>query len=264
MQMMSRLLALSLLATPTMALAQDQAPGTIRQIPMQVPPQTENSPSQQTQPQTQPQPQAQPQAEPQGQSGTQAPAAAGSTEPSSDSYSWRSSLTDSGAAAFIAGCDQCDDVPLDISCTLAGGDITVRPTIAIESALEGDLVEVAFEVDRDIFRRDGRLHQSELYGGFVPEVTIKESDPLLYALSVGDSLNVAVGQQRLDLTLKGSAAALRTMRSACTKPASTPVPPSSEDPAPLQPDSSVEPDPTIRISPPPPPEALLPLPGSGN
>ncbi|WP_414833300.1 hypothetical protein [Afifella sp. YEN Y35] len=260
MQMMSRLLALSLLATPSMALAQDQAPGTIRQIPMQVPPQTEPSPSQQTQQQ----PQAQPQTGTPDQSGTQAPTASKSTEPSGDSYSWRSSLTDSGAAAFIAGCDQCDNVPLDISCTLAGSDITVRPTIAVESALEGDLVEVAFEVDRDIFRRDGRLHQSELYGGFVPEVTIKESDPLLYALSVGDSLNVAVGQQRLDLTLKGSAAALRTMRSACTKPASTPVPPSSEEPAPLQPDSSVEPNPTIRITPPPPPEALLPLPGSGN
>ncbi|MDQ0326685.1 hypothetical protein J2R99_002554 [Rhodopseudomonas julia] len=260
MQMMSRLVAFSLLATPTMALAQDQAPGTIRQIPMQVPSQTQPSPTQQPQPQQQPQSQT----ENTDGSGMSAPAASGSSETSGDSYSWRSSLTDSGAAAFIAGCDQCDDVPLDISCTLAGGDITVRPTIAIESALEGDLVEVAFEVDRDIFRRDGRLHQSELYGGFLPEVTIKDSDPLLYALSVGESLNVAVGQQRLDLTLKGSAAALRTMRSACTTPASTPVPPASEEPAPLQPDSSVEPDPTIRITPPPPPEALLPLPGSGN
>ncbi|MBZ8135221.1 DUF1176 domain-containing protein [Afifella sp. IM 167] len=245
-------LALALLF-PGIAFAQQSPSQGVRQIPL-----TPNPPAmEQTAPAAPAAPAPAPNPAPQSSQPSQEQAAPTQQQAAPASgegaYSWRSSLTDTGASAFIAGCDQCDDVPLDVSCTLSGKDITIRPTMVLETGNEGDLVEVAFEVDRDIFRRDGRLHRSDLYNGFLPEVSIEESDPLLYAMSLGSNLTVSMGPERTNLTLKGSAAALRTMRSACTKPGSTGVPADSASPAPAMPDQSVQPPAGVIISPPPPP-----------
>jgi len=250
-------LALALLI-PAAAHAQQSPSEGVRQIPL-----TPNPPAQQeTQPAVpapQPAQPAQQEAAPTQQQAApteqQAAPAQQQAAPSQgqNEYSWRSSLTDSGASAFIAGCDECDDIPLDVSCTLAGNDITIRPTMVLQNGNDGDLVEVAFEIDRDLFRRDGRLHHSQLYNGFVPEITIQGSDPLLYAMSLGSDLTISMGPERTRLTLKGSANALRTMRSACSRPASTDVPADSANPAPAMPDQSVVPPAGTIISPPPPP-----------
>ncbi|WP_026379541.1 hypothetical protein [Afifella pfennigii] len=177
------------------------------------------------------------------------PGAAAMTETPAD-YAWRMSRTETGASAFIAGCDECDDVPLSVTCTISGNDVTIRPALGVEGANQGDLVEVAFEIDRDIFRRDGRLAYSELDAAFLPEITVEPSDPMLYALALGNDLTVSMGQQRARLTLKGSAAALRSMRAACEAPApsTAPVGPS----APLQPIQPIQPPGGILIVPPPP------------
>lgn len=119
------------------------------------------------------------------------------------------------ATALVAGCPDCDDVPLAISCAPGRREVTITSQVAVPNGEEGGLAEVVFEIDRDAFRRDARLQRNELVGGLTPVAVVDRNDILLAAISAGKMLTVALGPSRLDIPLRGSADALRRMRAAC-------------------------------------------------
>lgn len=167
-----------------------------------------------------------------------APAAA----PVEGALAWRAARGVGEARALVSSCADCQDAPLAVSCAVGVKALTFRTSIA--TALQaGDVAEIRFDIDRDTFRRDvtsqpSAAGASELVGA------IDADDPVLSALASGKTLIVSLGETRLPLPLKGSAAALRDMRAGCRA-------------APAAPASVATPSPDA-VAPPPGPTAVPP------
>ncbi|HEX2257624.1 MAG TPA: hypothetical protein VHG92_13175 [Afifellaceae bacterium] len=149
-------------------------------------------------------------------------------------YFWQGEATPEGGEAIVAGCVQCDDVPLALGCGRGDQEITVTTQMGLETAEEGQLVEVAFAIDRDLYRREGHLSYNELTGVYSPSMRLGWGDPLLVALATGKEMEIALGPERLQIPLEGSAQALATMRAACASPQPADGAAPAESPPPVQ------------------------------
>lgn len=119
--------------------------------------------------------------------------------------------------AVVYDCRACpEDEYIRVSCTPSSPRVTVTVlSVLVPEGLEKDaFLTMTFVTDGQEFRRAGIVGFSEFFGA-MPVVTVPPDDPLLTAMATGSVLSVAIGQDRSDIPLNGSGAALEKLRVAC-------------------------------------------------
>ena len=130
----------------------------------------------------------------------------------------RWSVTGTGTEATVTDCSDCEeDIGLLVRCEAAGAPATLYvPFQAMgEAPAEGaEPREMVFAVDGKPFTY---VPEFELWGmiGHVPKIPLKPSDPLVNALRAGQSVSITLDAVAVELSLKGSSAALAAFARTC-------------------------------------------------
>ncbi|WP_370320565.1 hypothetical protein [Oricola sp.] len=130
----------------------------------------------------------------------------------------RWSVTGTGAEATVTDCTDCEeDIGLLVRCGATGMPATLSvPFQALdeEPAEEAGSQKIVFTVDGEAF---SYVPQFEFWGmiGYLPKIELKPSDPLVEALKRGQVVDIALGESRVRIPLKGSWSALSAFERTC-------------------------------------------------
>lgn len=135
-------------------------------------------------------------------------------------YFWTVSGEDGEASAFLAGCEQCDDIRLTLTCTTKPEQITLTPFMDIKQGEDMDTADVEMVIDEDAsFTQESFMELNLMEDILQPIVEIKKGAPLIGALVSGSELTINVRGQSDTYSLLGAGQAIGTMLDFCKKPA---------------------------------------------
>ncbi|MBZ0123242.1 MAG: hypothetical protein K8F31_05090 [Roseovarius sp.] len=133
-------------------------------------------------------------------------------------YFWSFTGADVEAAAYLAGCKQCDDIRLSLSCIAGDDQIILTPYMDIEQGEDMDTANVELNIDAaSSFNHESFLKLNLMEDILQPIVEIKKADPLLGALVSGSELVISVRGQQDTYTLMGAGQAIGGMLDLCKK-----------------------------------------------
>lgn len=137
-------------------------------------------------------------------------------------YFWTFSGEDGQASAFLAGCEQCDDIRLTMTCTIEPDQITLTPFMDIKEGEDMDTADVELVIDKTTTITQESFMELNLMEDILqPIVEVKKGGALIGALVSGSELTINVRGQSDTYSLLGAGQAIGAMLDICKKPAKT-------------------------------------------
>lgn len=136
---------------------------------------------------------------------------------SANEYFWVSSTTDEGATASLVGCNECDDISVQLECVRESRvvRITLFSNYSEKEPSGNNADRVFFHFNGKKTARSAAYRFDEMNAGWLPTVTVNMRDPLLRRFNKLDSITVEANGRKSDISLDGAKQHLRKMRRGC-------------------------------------------------
>ncbi len=142
---------------------------------------------------------------------------AATTSASSADYFWISNETDTGVSAALVGCNECDDIALQMVCERDSKIIKISlfSNYASSEPQGKNADKVVFHMDDKKTVRAAAMTFDEMNAGWLPIVTINARDPLIRRILKAGSLRIEGNGTTADISLGKAAKHIKKMRRSC-------------------------------------------------